>query len=320
MTAVAFLDDATVVFATTDDNLGPADTNGVSDLYTVDLSSGDVRLLTTDSTGMASANGATTSLVVSQDRGTLAFRSAASNLGPTDENAVDDVYVLDLANGAIEVASVDLAGNPAGAVAPGLGLSHDGTKVAFSSAAGGIVPTPTAGTQVYVRDLDTGTTTLASAGSGGVTLPAGSLVAGTMDSTGAQVAFIWRSTANPVADQVYLRELGSGTTVLVSGNGGIPGNGRSSGPVFAPDGSRLAFTSSASNLVTEDTNGFSDVFVAYDRRGPRRSRLLRHERRLRQPALQHAELLARWLQAGVRQRRREHRPRLPRHLGRALPP
>jgi hypothetical protein len=42
---------------------------------------------------------------------------------------------------------------------------------------------------------------------------------------------------------------------------GVEGIGYSDHPVFSPDGSKLAFSIHAFNLVPSDTNGRSDIFV-----------------------------------------------------------
>ena len=42
---------------------------------------------------------------------------------------------------------------------------------------------------------------------------------------------------------------------------GSEGDGNSSGPSLSQNGRYVAFTSSATNLVPDDTNGFSDIFV-----------------------------------------------------------
>jgi WD40-like Beta Propeller Repeat len=48
---------------------------------------------------------------------------------------------------------------------------------------------------------------------------------------------------------------------------GNQGNGESFGPALSADGRFVAFTSDASNLVPDDTNGQSDVFVRDNRTG-----------------------------------------------------
>jgi Tol biopolymer transport system component len=60
---------------------------------------------------------------------------------------------------------------------------------------------------------------------------------------------------------VFVRDLVSGTTTLVSTTGTASGNSDSSNPVLSADGRYVAFTSDASNLVANDSNGTIDVFV-----------------------------------------------------------
>ena len=61
---------------------------------------------------------------------------------------------------------------------------------------------------------------------------------------------------------VFVRDVDASTTFLVSGNSaGVFGNDVSSDPSISGDGKRISFASSASNLVTGDTNGKRDVFV-----------------------------------------------------------
>jgi Tol biopolymer transport system component len=62
--------------------------------------------------------------------------------------------------------------------------------------------------------------------------------------------------------QVFVRNVESGFETLLSGASGAPGNGDSSMPQIAPDGRFIFFESKASNLVENDTNGASDIFLA----------------------------------------------------------
>lgn len=69
--------------------------------------------------------------------------------------------------------------------------------------------------------------------------------------------------ANPLGlEQVYVRDLTTGTTTLVSVNtGGLAGNGHSSRPSISATGQWVAFQSLADDLIGSDTNGYSDIFV-----------------------------------------------------------
>ena len=59
---------------------------------------------------------------------------------------------------------------------------------------------------------------------------------------------------------VHDRQTGGTTRVSVS-SAGVEGNDSSSAPAISGDGRYVSFSSSASNLVPGDTNGFIDVFV-----------------------------------------------------------
>ncbi|MCA9391595.1 PD40 domain-containing protein [candidate division WWE3 bacterium] len=66
------------------------------------------------------------------------------------------------------------------------------------------------------------------------------------------------------AKDIFLRDRVDDTTIRVSVNdSGTQGNGESDSPVISADGRYVAFESYATNLVSGDTNGKSDIFV-YD--------------------------------------------------------
>lgn len=66
-------------------------------------------------------------------------------------------------------------------------------------------------------------------------------------------------------DQIFVEDTVANCTVRVSENvAGEAGNGASAGPSISADGRFVAFQSDATNLVTGDSNGVTDIFV-YDR-------------------------------------------------------
>src|SRR5205823_6247949 len=122
-------------------------------------------------------------------------------------------------------------------------------------------------TNVFVRDLVAGTTTLVSINQQGTATgnQASTLAAFTPD--GQRVAF--RSTASDLVSgdtnfitNVFVRNVPAGTTTLVSvnqaGTGG--GNASSDHAVITPDGRYVFFDSNATNLVSGDNNNAPDVF------------------------------------------------------------
>jgi Tol biopolymer transport system component len=84
---------------------------------------------------------------------------------------------------------------------------------------------------------------------------------------GRYVAFVsWAANlasgdSNDLGD-VFVKDRQAGTTSRVSaGSGGSQGNGESYEPAISADGRHVAFTSDGFNLVANDTNQVSDVFV-----------------------------------------------------------
>ena len=65
------------------------------------------------------------------------------------------------------------------------------------------------------------------------------------------------------SSDVFVRDVAAGTTRLISVSllGTEPGLGSSQDPQITPDARYVAFTSTAEDLVTGDTNGLADVFV-----------------------------------------------------------
>ena len=143
-------------------------------------------------------------------------------------------------------------------------LSADGTKVAFDSAASNLVAGDTNGTRdVFVKDLATGTVTLASAGSDG--LGNGFSSNPSLSADGTKVAF---SSASILVDgdtngsnDIFVKDLATGAITLASSGPNGEGNGYSYDSSLSADGTKVAFRSNASNLVPGDTNGRDDVFV-----------------------------------------------------------
>lgn len=146
-------------------------------------------------------------------------------------------------------------------------LSADGRRVAFASLAGNLVPRDgNTGADVFVRDRLTRRTVLVSAtpegrpGSAPSNAPA-------LSADGRWVAFeSWAPDLVPGALArgrlgVFLRDLRTGSTQLLSTAAAGRADGDSEAPAISADGSRVAFASLATNLVPGDSNHHSDVFV-----------------------------------------------------------
>jgi Tol biopolymer transport system component len=145
--------------------------------------------------------------------------------------------------------------------------SSDGRYVAFTSTAPNMVPGDTNGRQdIFVRDRVAGTTTRASVSSQGAQ-GSGDSTQADISADGRYVVFSSDSSDLVPGDlsgqfDIFIRDRVAHTTRrLTVGVGGVEANGGSSEPAITPDGKYVAFISSASNLVADDTNGVDDIFV-----------------------------------------------------------
>ena len=203
-------------------------------------------------------------------------------------------------NGSASTASTSLEQQTAwNSVAP-TAVSADGRFVAFTWETAGLVAekVPTLGPEVYVRDLRSQLTRIASVSSAGqpaqsppntgpfpLGAPSRNLRAVSLSATGRYVAFasdarnLVAGDTNVCADatgpcpDVFVHDMQTGRTVRVSvSSAGTQGNGSSFYPSISADGRYVAFVSYASNLVAGDTNGQPDVFV-HDMRTGRTDRV-----------------------------------------------
>jgi Tol biopolymer transport system component len=152
---------------------------------------------------------------------------------------------------------------------PGVGIGGGGRYVVFSSKGtnlvAGLPRAPVA--RVYLRDRDAGTTELVSVDSSGTAPALGAGDSPTVSGDGNLVAFQSTSVLTPgdtngSTMDVYLRDRSAGVTTLVSaGLSGLAGNGASFDPMVSADGRYVVFASRASDLVSGDTRGFTDIFA-----------------------------------------------------------
>ncbi|MBI3846342.1 MAG: PD40 domain-containing protein [Planctomycetes bacterium] len=209
---------------------------------------------------------------MSADGRFVAFLSVASNLVPGDANGTYDVFVHDQMTGATTRVSVDSADGEANSGSDFPSISADGRFVAFNCQATNLVPGDTNGMEdVFVHDQMTGATTRVSVDSAGVEGNAHSFLP-SISADGRFVAFNSQATnlvpgdAN-ATDDIFVHDRATGATVRVSvDSAGGEGNGgtyysSSVNPSISADGRFVAFQSSASNLVPDDTNDVRDIFV-----------------------------------------------------------
>lgn len=254
-----------VLFGSEATNLVPGGTDGSRNLFLYDTLTDSIELISVAIDGTPA--GSSGFGQVSADGRYVVFQSCAPNLVLGDTNGVCDIFVRDRLFGTTEVVSVSSTGqlaNDGSAVGPS--ISDDGRFAAFTSLASNLVPGDTNGAyDVFLHDRLTGTTARVSEAVGGGNADGVSQEA-FVSADGRFVSYESAATNLVVGDtnnasDVFVYDVAAGTTsrVSVSSTGG-EAEGTSGVPSLSADGRFVAFFSTASNLVPDDT-AFDDVFV-----------------------------------------------------------
>ena len=139
--------------------------------------------------------------------------------------------------------------------------------MAFAGGSPNLVPGDTnSNFDIFVHDRQTGQTTRVSVASDGTQGTGGQSLNPSISADGRYVAFM--SYADNLVpgtynwDSIFVHDRQTGQTTRVSiASDSTPANGQSSSPSISADGRYVAFSSKATNLVSDDTNGQSDIFV-----------------------------------------------------------
>ena len=262
-------DGTKAVFRATDTTLVAGDGNGVEDVFLRNRSASTTTLVSANAAGDF-GNGHSTQAMISDDGTRVAFTSLATNLLAGDDNGVADIYVKVLADGSVLRASSNAAGVPGNGASSEPSLSSDGRYVAFVSAASNLVAGDDNGrSDVFVKDLLTGSIVRANVGAAGQQGTGGDCSAPALSGDGQQVGFVCAQAG--LVDglaaglpQAFVKQLPGGAIRLLSADtGGQPANAASSlGPRALADNALLAFSTAADNLMPGDAQPLSDVFVA----------------------------------------------------------
>jgi Tol biopolymer transport system component len=223
----------------------------------------------------AGGDGDSIAPVTSPDGRYVVFSSEANDLTPGGNGRfVLNVYLRDRTANTTVLVSANTNGTGGGNDNSTLGqVSSNGQFVVFQSDASDSVPNDTNGvSDIFVRNLAAGTTTLVSMAPDGS--PAnGASTDPVMTPDGRYVAFISSATnlvagdTNGIPD-VFVRDLVLGSNYLISGGAtgvGVPPVGTMATPSITPDGRYVAFFSTATNLVPGvPVTSQGEVYV-YDR-------------------------------------------------------
>jgi Tol biopolymer transport system component len=240
-----------VAFESSASNLVAGDTNGTRDVFVRDRTNGTTERVSV-ATGGAQGNSFSGDPAISADGRFVAFASAATNLVNDDTNNTADIFVRDRTTGTTTLVVFSTGGGRANCSSYMPAISADGRYVAYGSCATNLVSGANLN-DIYLRDRISGRTEQVGVGLGNSFHPS-------ISADGRYVAFE-RNTSD-VGTFVRDRINGSIERVDVAPGGG-PNNANSGGgrPMISADGRFVAFVSSASNLITGDTNRTSDVYV-----------------------------------------------------------
>jgi Tol biopolymer transport system component len=262
-----------IAFSSSATNLVSGDTNGATDIFVRDTCAGvstgctptTLRVSVTNSG--AQANGASDEPAITPDGRYVGFRSAATNLVTGDTNKAQDIFVRDRTASTTSLVSVSSSGAQQNANVFEFAMSADGNFVAFRSNATNLVTGDTNGAQdVFVRDRAHSVTQRVSVGTGGAQSNGDSFEA-TISGDGRYVGFRSNATNLVSGDtngkqDIFIYDRTAGVTVRESiSSTGTQANSDSFDVTLSSDGHFVAFRSSATNLVSDDTNGNPDVFV-----------------------------------------------------------
>jgi Tol biopolymer transport system component len=258
-----------VAFQSSATNLVAGDTNTSPDVFVRDLQTGTTERVSL-ATGGAQGNSSAVAPSISADGRFVAFAGYSSNFVAGDTNGVADIFVRDRQSGTTECVSVATGGTIGGAVSNLPSISADGRFVAFESYAANLVAGDTnANPDIFFRDRVSGTTERISVSTGGAQANNYSTEA-VVSADGRFVAFHSGATNLVGSDvnfrpDIFVRDRTLGTTVCVSvGSVGGFASGGGSYPSMSTDGRFIAYESDGADLVANDTNFTTDIFV-YDR-------------------------------------------------------
>jgi Tol biopolymer transport system component len=257
---------------------GTSATAGTVSAPAATTSPGAVRLASANAAGKPGDIGGL-ACAVSADGQQVLMRSASSNLVPNDSNFQDDLFLKNLATGAVTQVNTTASGAAIVNRTELLchGMSRDGTWVAFTATTGGsslFQPGPEVEATLLLKNTRTGELLRVSPPRS--SLPnVDSFTFGSITPDGSRVAFIAQPTTTylgaynfvangPALLMVYDRPqrqvLDLSATALLDAGPGLAAQANNRA-VISPDGSEVAFDSRRDHPAAGDTNGQPDVLL-----------------------------------------------------------
>jgi Tol biopolymer transport system component len=255
-----------VAFTSRATNLVPGAGDPWRDVIVVNFPTGASECASVSTAG-AKADGDSSEPALDRKGRRVAFTSLADNLVDGDGNGVPDVFVRDRKAGTTVRASVSSDGTEGDDASSHPCLSGDGRLLVFSSYATNLVPDDSnAASDVFLRDLESGTTTRVSLAHDGAQGNDGSLFP-VISANGRYVAFM-SYAGNLVADDEnavrddFVRDLKTGQVEMVSVSKlGADENAPGGVVSISASGRKLLFESNANNLDPADSHIGTDIYL-----------------------------------------------------------
>ncbi len=254
-----------VVFVSNASNLRTNDQSSAPlgiylDVFVRDLQTRQTSLVSVNPEGTDSGNDHSNAPVISNDGRFIAFESDATNLVTNDYNGARDIFVRDTVDGRTTLVSVGTDGQSGGGNSETAVITPDGRFVAFVSAAENLVANDTNGiTDVFVRNLQTGVTTLVSTGAQLNALFSGTSDSPSISADGRVIAFtstalnlVQDAEVTNTAQRIYVRDTSTGATLWASKDVHrlMGPRADSFNPVISPNGQFVAFKAESATNAT----------------------------------------------------------------------
>lgn len=215
------------------------------------------------------ANGVSATASLSADGRYVAFSSTATNLSGQAVTGAGDVFVRDLQSRTTELVSLNPSGAGGNAASSNPSISADGRYVVYQSLATDLVGGVDGNTaaDIFLRDRTAGTTERITTISGN-TVPNGGSTNPSLSADGSFIVFqSVASNLDGVTDSnsasdifIWIRASGTIERVSLDSTGGVTDGGSFLASVSS-NGRYVAFESAATDVVSNDLNGFKDVFI-----------------------------------------------------------
>ncbi|MDC0357955.1 discoidin domain-containing protein [Oligoflexia bacterium] len=253
-----------VAFSSNSNQIVAGDNNGnVFDIFVYDRQQGQAELVSVSSSSTQS-NASCGEAFISGTGRFVVFQCFDTNIVSGDNNAKLDIFVRDRTAGTTTLASVNTAGQIADDHGYNGTISDDGRYLVWDSRAQNLIANDNNNTSdVFIRDLQTGNTGLASINSMGIQANDESDFPH-ISGDGNYLVFQSFSTnlvSGTANRNIFLHNRVTDENYLVSAD--LNGNATAENffPSISDDGRFIAFDSISPNMVPGDNNNFRDTFL-----------------------------------------------------------